>query len=226
MGRRGGVSFVHAHWDPPLAAVHARLPTPPTVELCDRRMADGNWLAAEELGPGPACGSVLRCFQRSSCTCGTTSSESSESRLCDGRTGSASPACDGHTKGRVAHPPADTLRTVSQAPCRQTPAVPGATCPPSILRPSALRPHDAPGRQHAPIDTVTVPGNSGGYLCWIPANPYLPPRFFFSPTPTNRTDHLSPARQAKRRAPSSLSHRPASQSAGAGPAPAWPLCWL
>lgn len=163
-------------------------------------MADGNWLTAEELGPGPACGSVLRCFQRSSCTRCTTSSESSESRLCDRRTGSASPACDGHTKGRVAHPPAGTLRTVSQGHSKETPAVPGATCcppnahPPASVHtpPSALRPHDAPGRQHAPIDTVAVPGNSGGYL--DSCESIHTSRLFFSPTPTNRTGPPPPAR--------------------------------
>lgn len=144
MGRRGGVSFVHAPWGP--TARRRPCTAPPTPPLSNS--ATGAWPTAigsrqRELGPRPACGSVLRCFQRSSCTRGTTFSESSESRLCDSRTGSASPACDGHTKGRVAHPPADTLRTVSQGRSKETPAVPGATCPnpPTRLRPySAFRP--------------------------------------------------------------------------------------
>lgn len=142
----GGVVFLLSMLPggPPLGAVPARLPPTPPLS----NSATGAWPTAigsrqRELGPRPACGSVLRCFQRSSCTRGTTSSESSESRLCDSRTGSASPACDGHTKGRVAHPPADTLRTVSQGRSKETPAVPGATCPnpPTRLRPySAFRP--------------------------------------------------------------------------------------
>ena len=145
--------------DPPLGAVLHGSPTPPLSKSATGASPSPIGSRQRSLDPALLVGVCSGAFRTSSCTRGTTSSESSESRLCNSRTGSASPACHGHTKGRVAHPPASNLRTVSQGQSRgsPSPAVPGATCPPTPsvhAPPSALRTHDAPGRQHAPIDTV------------------------------------------------------------------------
>jgi hypothetical protein len=129
--------------DPPLGAVPARLPNPPPLS----NSATGASPSAigsrqRSLDPALLVGVCSGASRTSSCTRCTASSESSESSLCNSRTGSASPACHGHTKGRVAHPPASTLRTASQGQSRgslQRFPVPHAHHPPSVPR-SAFRP--------------------------------------------------------------------------------------